>query len=258
MINFGIGAVLLNPLAGNLPANPTPHQGQTIQDFSLDIDQKLVSLMGQYKFPDDVAPSDMSIKGKFQIGRQDYDMFNNTIFADNRAVGGMIGVYNETHPIPTTPFSVTVTGSATFLTDLGVIYVGAPPAGNTQALMRVTGTPTTGQYAVSAGVYTFAAADTGLSIAISYTQTNTTTGFVVSVNNQLQGYGPVFSVTFLEKYTLASSASGSPGVIYLPQCRFSKLNQDFKRNEYVKPQMEFEAFPNAAGLAIQFINPGTA
>lgn len=258
MINFGIGAVLLNPVGGNLPVNPTPHQGLTIEEFSIDIDQKLVPLNGQYKFPDDVAPSDMTIKGKFQVGRQDFDMFNNTIFADTRALGGTIAVLNEAHAVPgVTPFTVTVTGSATFQTDLGVMYVGAPPVGFPQALTRVTSGPTQGQYSVSAGVYTFASADASAAITISYTQTNTTVGFNISANNQLQGYGPVFAAYFLEKYYLASNGA-TPGVIYLPACRFSKLSQAGKRNDYIKPAFEFEAYPNAAGLALQFINPGAA
>lgn len=36
------------------------------------------------------------------------------------------------------------------------------------ALTKITGTPATGQYSVAAGVYTFAAADTGVAVQLSY------------------------------------------------------------------------------------------
>ena len=261
MINFGIGGLLFDPNGGNLATNPTPHEALTIQDVSLDITQKLVELMGQYKLPDDVAPSDMKITGKFNVGRQDFDLFNQIMFADTTAVGGIIQILDESHNIPATPgpYTVVVTGSATFGVDKGVTYVGTPPGTNQQQLARVTGSPATGQYAVSAGTYTFAAADQGLPVHISYTETNTTVGKTWNVNNQLQGYGPVFGITIIERYWLASNQStNSPGVIWLPACRCSKLSQDFKMNEYVKPAFEFTAFPTSAGNAIQFVNPGAA
>lgn len=260
MIQFGAGRVFVQPVGGNLPTNPTPFQGQTTQEFSIDIEQKLVQLMGQLKFADDIAPSDMSVKGKFTVGRQDFRMFNQLMFADVESVGGAIPILNEPHsvPSPSGPYTVTVTGSATFSVDQGVTYASAPPAGNTQQLKRVTGTPTTGQYSVSAGVYSFAAADAGIGVLISYTETNNAAGYTISMNNQLQGFGPVCSLLFAETYTGASNATYQPASIYLPAVRFSKINQDFKRNEYAKPQLEFEAFANPAGLVAQFVNLGAA
>lgn len=55
-----------------------------------------------------------------------------------------------------------VTTLLSWLADLGVSYAGGA------ALVAVTGTPTAGQYAVSDGVYTFAAADAGRAVLISY------------------------------------------------------------------------------------------
>ncbi len=45
---------------------------------------------------------------------------------------------------------------------------GVKNAATGAALAKVTGTPATGQYAVNEGVYTFAAADTGVAVLISY------------------------------------------------------------------------------------------
>lgn len=69
----------------------------------------------------------------------------------------------EPWTIPATPFQVTATNAAFFAFDQGVTYA------NGTALAAVGSNPATGQYAVSnAGVYTFAAADTGKSVKLAY------------------------------------------------------------------------------------------
>ena len=73
-------------------------------------------------------------------------------------------IKGEAWTIPATPYQVTAAQAAFFAFDQGVTFV----AGNT-ALAPVTGTPTTGQYAVSsAGVYQFAAADAGKAVNLTY------------------------------------------------------------------------------------------
>jgi hypothetical protein len=91
----------------------------------------------------------------------------------------------QTSVIPGTPFRITPTGN--IVSDVGVhqsqaydvIYddygsdsYGTHPhlTGNHNVpFVKVTGTPTTGQYAFSAGVYTFAAADAGKTVTMTYT-----------------------------------------------------------------------------------------
>lgn len=65
----------------------------------------------------------------------------------------------------TGPYTITSAQAQTFDTDLGVIFA---PAG--AALVEVSGVPTTGQYAINdaTGVYTFAAADAGKAVALTY------------------------------------------------------------------------------------------
>lgn len=74
-------------------------------------------------------------------------------------------VESEAQTIPATPYQVTVAEASEFVIDRGVTFA----IGGT-ALTLVTGTPSTGQYEVNAatGVYTFAAADTGKGVLISY------------------------------------------------------------------------------------------
>jgi hypothetical protein len=67
----------------------------------------------------------------------------------------------ETHSVPASPYQITVNQSAAFSCDQYVKYASGA------ALTRVSGSPAAGQYSV-AGVYTFAAADTGQSLTFAY------------------------------------------------------------------------------------------
>lgn len=83
---------------------------------------------------------------------------------DNPVVVNVSTTDSTTVPSSPGPYTITVTQAATFINDLGVVKDGTTP------MTKVTGTPTTGQYSVdeTTGVYTFAAADTGDSVVISY------------------------------------------------------------------------------------------
>lgn len=73
-------------------------------------------------------------------------------------------VVNELQIVPASaPYIITVNAPyGSFGEDEGVGY------GNGSALLAVLGSPVAGQYVVSAGVYSFAAADAGKSVFISY------------------------------------------------------------------------------------------
>lgn len=198
-------------------------------------------LKGQYKVADDVAPGDIKITGKATFGKIEIDIFNQLMFADEKTVGTQAAVYNEAHAVPAaTPYTIDVTNSANFSKDMGVVY-----AATGQRFTRVASSPTQGEYTVSAGVYTFAAADTGAAIVISYYWTDATAGNTLSVNNQLMGYGPVWELYLYEPY------QGNNG-LYLAQCRSGKLSHSLKRDGYLVPEMDFQAFANPAGLIAQW------
>jgi hypothetical protein len=232
-------------VGGNLAANPTPQQILTIMDCSVDISQDLKELVGQYKFPDDIAPGTMKVSGKFSYGRVEYSTFEQIFFADTTVAGVKAIAAKEAHSVPAaTPFTVPVTNSATFLTDLGVLY-----ASNQAMLTRVTGSPTVGEYAVSAGTYTFSAADEGLAVLISYVWNDSTSGNTYQFNQQLMGYGPVFELWLSEPY---QAVAGVPNGVHLYCCRASKVGHDLKNEDYLKPEVDFQAYANTAGLVGEF------
>jgi hypothetical protein len=126
-IEFGIGGMFANPNAGNTVATGSgggPVQFGIIQNVELDISQALKELMGQNKFPDDVAPSDMKVTGKGGFARLNIPIMNNLFYADTVATGGSIVQPNEAHTVPGSPYTVDISppNSGTFGQDLGVVY----------------------------------------------------------------------------------------------------------------------------------------
>lgn len=241
-IQFGIGEILLAPVGGNLPANPSPFQPITLQDVTLDITGKLVKLMGQNKGPDDVAPSDMEVKGDIGIGRMDVNLFNQTIFGESTSpIAGIDAqIPQEAHTVPVNPGPYTVAvaqAGANWRKDLGVRYASGPNAGQ-NFLRDVPGPPVaTGHYSVnSTGTYTFFSGDAGAAIVIAYNWNDTSTGETLTVLNHLQGYGPVVEMYLRQPY------QGRNGLHFF-KVRFNGLNASLKRDNYQIPKMAWEAFP---------------
>jgi hypothetical protein len=245
MFQFGIGGIWVNPIGGNLATNPTPYELLTVQDVSVDISQDLKELVGQNKVADDVAPGQMKVTGKFTPGRIDIGLFNQMFFANPTVPGVKQIIKDEAGLVGSSPYNYAVTQLLTFTTDLGVRY-----ASNGMALVRVITTPAAGQYTVSAGTYTFSAADTGKGVLVSYISTNATAGYTVTITNSLMGYGPIFELWVSQPYQSAPAVTTVPPVpngIHLYCCRLSKLGQAMKNTDYLRPEMDFSAFANAAG-----------
>jgi len=141
----------------------------TIQDAELDITGTIELLKGSYQFPDDAAVTDKKGTGKLTMGRKDLGMLNQIFFADISATGGNSVAPAEKHTIAATPTTIAPPGTGTFYADLGVTL-----ASNVNvAFTKVTGTAAANQYSVTAGAYTFASADTGKDVLISYAYTTT-------------------------------------------------------------------------------------
>lgn len=257
MIGFGSALLWVNPNAGNLAANPTPMQPLTVQNFSVDIAVDVKELKGQYQLPDDVAHGDKKVTFKFEFGKPDLDFLNQVLLADTRTTANNNQTqWNEAQSVPaSSPYTKTVNNSTAFVKDLGVKYAGNPPAGYPQQFQRVTGTPTQGQYSVSNGTYTFAAADAGAAVLISYVYT-ATGGFQITANNQLMGYGPQVEIWAANRYQ--QTAAGSIPGLYLAAAKFSKFSDAMKRDGYEMISAEGTCFQNAAGIWMQRWNPGLA
>ena len=244
---FAAGTLVLNPIGGNIPTDYTPQQIATLQDVMIDIAATIKDLRGQYQFPDDTAISDRKITWKSGFGRFDIQAYNNLYFGESSiGTGGSPLDVNEAHSVPgSSPYTVTVTNSAEFVKDLGVLY-----AATGQRFTRLpSGTPAVGQYTVSSGVYTFAAADAGVAVLITYTYT-VVTGSILTVENNVQGYGPTLELFLSNPYQ--ELTAGVPNYVHLYSCKVSKLGQPFKRADYLISDIEGEAYANSAGNVMDF------
>jgi hypothetical protein len=247
-IQFGAGNLFLNPLSGNIPTLATPQQLVTLQDVDIQIDATIKDLRGQYQFPDDTAISDRKITWKSGFGRMDIDTYNNIYFGEAAiATGGDPVIANEADSIPgMTTFTITVAQAAHFVEDLGVVY-----AATGQKLTKVASGPVTGQYSVvtTTGIYTFASADAGLAVLISYTYV-ATTGRILTVNQHTQGWGPALELFLSMPYQ--ELTAGVANYCHLYSCKVSKLGLPLKRADYLICSIEGEAYANAAGKVADF------
>lgn len=229
---FGTGALILIPPG----ANPTPVQVGTLQEVSIDPEFQVKELRGQYQFPVAVAQTAASLKGTAKAGNINGALINAILAGASQTLGASVrGAINEVGTVPGTPFTITVANSATFLEDCGVYDVTAQ-----KPLVRVASAPATGQYSVSAGVYTFAAADTAHKVWISYAYTSTV-GTTVAYTNQLMGQGTQF------KLRVFNQSMGKFSGILLHAVQLSKLSFPFKNEDFLISDLGFAAFADSEG-----------
>lgn len=242
-LQFGSGYLFGTPVGGNLGINPTPIQVGVIQNIKLTLSADIKELFGQYQWPVDSAIGKRSIKGSFEFAQMSNSLFSNLFFSDAVTAGVISTALNEAHAIPATPYEVTVTESADWVADQGVVFTSGANAGTTLTLIP-SGTPATGQYKVAAGVYTFAAADTLLGVVISYSYTNSTLGTTLAVGNHPMGFGPILSVTGVFPY------EGADVGFELPNVRLGKIDFSTKLDDYTMMSVDFSAFAGAGANPI--------
>lgn len=244
MYMFGSGILWGTPLTeadGDAVANPTPLIFGTLQDTDLDFKFELKELHGQNQFAVAVGrgKGSVSCKAKFADIRAG---FLSTIVFGQALTDGLTSMVYDTvgAAIPGTPYEITVTppSSGTWAADLGVI-----DSTTGRAMTRVASAPATGQYAVAAGVYTFAAADTTKVVYISYRYTATSTvAKRMTFNNLPMGYAPTFRADFYGPYL------GKSCVLTLNSCISEGIKLTSKNDDFSVPDCGFRAFADAAGV----------
>ncbi len=135
----------------------------------------------------------------------------------------------------TAAYTVTVGNHATFVADLGVAY-----ASTGTLLTPVASSPATGQYTVSAGTYTFSAGDANASLLFTYTYT-VTGGTALALTNQLMGSQPTFKLVLSEQY------QGKTLNVQLNAVIAPKLSLAFKNEDFMIPELDFQASADPAG-----------
>jgi hypothetical protein len=219
--------------------NNSPIEFGDLQSVSLDFSFDQKALHGSKKYPIKVVQA----KGKIDAKASFANIRPNAL---NTVLGGSIStgqkkIITESKAIPATPFAITVENGANFERNLGVVNVSNPILAVPMVL--VTETPTTGQYTLdkATGKYTFADADTGKDVQITYMYEDTTTGKTIVLDNSEMGTAPMFS-TYLN-----GSLDGIQIGVWLSACISSKLSLALKQEDFAIPDFDIGAFVGSDG-----------
>lgn len=232
---FGVGNIFL---VDSSSATPTPIKVGLLMDVSLDFSFTMKELRGQYQFAQDIARAGAKLSGKAKAGTIAAGLINSILTGSTLTTGVVNAVVDDAKSVPgvsTYTIAVTPPNSGTWSEDLGVILVstGLP-------LKRVASAPSTGEYSVSAGTYTFNVAQASAAVLISYTYTVATGGSKVTYANQLMGSGAVYVLhlanSFRSKYTY----------LKLHAVTFPKWGIGFKPEDYSESDFDFECFADSS------------
>jgi hypothetical protein len=244
---FGSGAAWATPTTdayGNSIATPTPILLGTLQDISIDFSGDVKELYGTQQVPVAVAAGKMKITGKAKWAQ--VNMANvASLFFGQPFTSAVLNDYLDTTGVTVAAtVTPTVPGTGTWTADLGVRDV----YGN--IIQRVASAPTTGQYSVAAGVYTFASADVGKTYFVSFQYTATsTTSKSATFSNVAMGTKPVFRCDFFQGFQANAMA------MTLYQCVATKFMLGTKLDDFLDQELDFSAFANGAG---QVVSIGTS
>lgn len=232
MIQFGMGK-----LVGirNDISNGTPRCFGELHEVGIEASFTEKDLKGRKQFAIDVARSGGKITGKAKTATIRGGLFSDLFFGVDSTAGSILMTENESGQIPaSSPYTITVADSEDFHTDLGV----TDPSGNPYKL--VTGTPSTGQYAVSAGAYAFAEADKGKYVLISYLY-NSTSGFTIELSNTKMGVSPTFTII------LSNTYRDKTLTVILNKCASTKLSMPMKNEDHLITEFDFSAMADDSG-----------
>lgn len=242
--SFGAGAFWGNR-SDTTGSGIGPDQFAVLQNISLDFGFDMRELHGQFQFPVDVARGKGKINGKAQFARVFAAIYGDLFFGITPTAGMTDISEDEVHTIPaSSTFTITVTNASTFVDDLGVYYGTGANAG--QRFTQVTTPSLAGQYAVNltTGVYTFASVDASVGVKISYIYM-LSTGFKITLTNQIMGIKPEFKGSFYTKKTTAGRTGEMAVVLNL--CTSGALRLPTRLDDYTIQEFDFSAYADATG-----------
>jgi hypothetical protein len=221
-------------------ATPTPVPVASLKGCKVGLKQGKASFRGN-----NLDIIDVGNKGRdwtIDIQTADFRASALTLVATGGVVttGSVIPVINEPITIAATN---TAAQAATFAEDAGVYDFLL-----NKWMTRVVSGPTTGQYSGPvAGVYTFAAADSGHLAALYYSFTSATLGQTVTINNALQSQSVPFKVRVYNPY-IVGGVTRAVGLDFA-SVHFEEWDGDFKVEDF--------AAKNLKGFASQDMIGGT-
>lgn len=223
-----------------------------VQEFSIDLSGQTKQLYGQKQYPLVAARATIKATGKFKAAEISGLAWNAAFFGQSAFTAGrQVWNIDSTFTVSTSAVTQQAGSSLSFDTDLGVWY-------STQGLpfQRVAaGSEAAGKYSVSstgaAGLYTFAAADQGKGIKITYTSSSTDAQ-TLAVTNQNIGSTPTFQIDY---WTSLNQPTAKAFACRVYQCVASKEVIAFKLEDFMLPDFEFDIFANQNDQVMNFYMP---
>lgn len=245
-IMFGAGNMYVTQLIdayGNAPAVLKPYPLLVMQEAMLDDTSQIKKLFGQNGRAFAIARGETTTTLKVKNARVLLNVWNAIYYGQTLNAGLLTAYTDQTGSVvPSTPFQITVVppNSGVYTDDLGVLEgtTGNP-------LVKVASAPITGQYSVNVGtgVYTFAAADTGLTryINYQYTVSGASAGNKITVRNLPMGGAPTFRARLTVLY------QGKNIHLDCRNCVATKFTLPFKNTDFAVPELDFELQDDGAG-----------
>ena len=248
MIVFGAGAMFGTPLTdayGNPITTASPIRFSAMQEMALSFDAELKTLHGEKTFALVVAKGKTKVTGSVKAAKIFGSALNSLYFGTGMTAGTMTAIYSDevgTSIPASSPYTITPTlpNSGTAVDCLGVLDASGAP------MTRVSSAPATGQYSYSAGTFTFAAADTGLTVypSLSYSYT-LAAAKRIDLTNTMMG-----SMTSFKAH-IQTVFQGKRALVILENVTAKKLDLlATKLDDFAIPSFDFECATNAAGTSI--------
>jgi hypothetical protein len=225
-------------------ATQTPVNIGYAQEFSYDETAEVKELYGQNRYALLTATGTVKATGKIKAATVSGIALNAAMWGQS-FTAGQLSLGTASVAIPTSPDTITVPDSGTWDTDLGVVNAatGVP-------LAKVASGPTTGQYSVASGTYTFNSADAGINVIITFAYTHTALGGQkITIANQVIGSNPTFQLDY------SSTLYGASYYVRFFNCTASKLVRAHKLTDFMMPEIDFVFFANAAGNVFEMSWP---
>ncbi len=227
---FSVGSV--TAIDSATPAQAT--DVAVVMGITVELKSTVVPLRGTDLLPLDEGTSEVEITGKIESA-DSLAVIAPLVLPGTTTAAGRPKMAIESSVIPGTPFQITVSHSANFRKDLGVVNLTTG-----KRMKRVTAGPAAGQYTVAAGVYTFASAEG--TAQIRYSWTDSTTGITTSWANQAVGATAGYQ---LEVYDPTGGTKESG--YFFPAVKFQNSSGSMNPREWNKTSVDFTVYAASSG-----------
>jgi hypothetical protein len=264
VFNFGAGRARLIPAGGGQPV-----ELGVVQSASVELKVDLKELRGPFRYPIQVADGKGTASGKVNFASFWPETLQ-SILGGSLSTGSPQAVIGETATVGGSVHTVTLANAATMTAGSEVVAVvdatGNPVYYSRAAAGSEASSSTAGQangaYSIAAGVLTFAAADAGLTVLVSYLFTPTSS-HINSNTVQIAQVGMNSATTF--QLTLIGTAAkngftnqAQQFIVQFNSCLAPSLKMDFKLDDWTYLDLDFMAYIDAYGNlgSLYLVNPG--